>query len=52
MQSNTTPSHLQRGLPPEVIFETHFNLTNNNKGSVYNEIMASIGLDSPTTSRE
>ena len=52
VQSITISPHLQQGLPPEVTFETQFDLTNMNKCSVYNEIMASIGLDSPTTSRE
>ena len=37
--------------PTEVIPETQLTQINN-KGKVYMEILASIGLDSPTTSQE
>ena len=46
------PPHRLRGLPLEVIFETQFSLNKKNKGSVYNDIMPSIGLDISTNSRE
>lgn len=43
------PSHV---LPPEVILETQLYPSNRNTGHVYKEIMASIGLDSPTPSQD
>ena len=36
----------------EVILETQLNPSSRSKGSIYNDIMASIGLDSPTPSHE
>jgi hypothetical protein len=38
--------------PPEVICETQCYQNARNRGKLYNEIMASIGLDSPTSSLE
>ena len=52
LSNNTQPPHPPWGLPPEAIFETQFNPNNIHKGSVYNEILASIGLNSPISSRE
>ena len=43
------PSHV---LPPEVILETQLHPSNRNTGNVYKEIVASIGLDSPTPSQD
>jgi hypothetical protein len=39
-------------LSTEVIFETQLIPSNRSKGSIYNDILASIGLDSPTPSHE
>jgi hypothetical protein len=47
---DTNPSP-QRA-PPESICETQFYHNTRNRGKVYNDIMASIGLDSPTSSLE
>ena len=38
--------------PLDIIWETQPPPINNNKGRVYKDIMASIGLDSPNTSSE
>lgn len=44
---------LQRQIDsPRVIIERQFNTNNKIKGSIYNDIMASIGLDNPTPSHE
>ena len=40
------------GLPSEVILDTQFNLTKDTRSNIYKDILASIGLDSPTTSNE
>lgn len=44
--------HVPQGLLPKIIFETQLNPCNRNKGNTYKDIMANIGLDSPTSSRE
>lgn len=46
------PQLLSNRSHPLVLSETQFHPNNKNKGSVYNEILASIGLDSPTSSYE
>lgn len=35
-----------------VIKDTQFHYKDKNNGKIYNEILASIGLDSPTTSKK
>ena len=49
---DTNPADLPQSIVPEVILETQFHQYTKDRGKFYNEIMASIGLDSPTTSRE
>ena len=45
-------SHPLPELPPEVIFEARFNVSNKINCDIYKTILASIGLDSPTMSQE
>ena len=49
---DTNPSYLPQAILPEVILETQFHQHTKDRGKFYNEIMASIGLDSPTSSTE
>ena len=44
--------HAPHTLSTEVILETQLNPSSRGKGSIYNDILASIGLDSPTPSLE
>ena len=44
--------HAPHTLSTEVILETQLNPSSRGKGSIYNDILASIGLDSPTPSFE
>ena len=44
--------HAPHTLSTEVILETQLNTSSRGKGSIYNDILASIGLDSPTPSIE
>lgn len=44
-------THLLQVLPPEVILETQFYTSKNTKGNIYNDILVSIRLDSPTKSQ-
>ena len=45
-------SHPPLGLPPDVMLETQFNMSNRFKSNIYKDILASIGLDNPTTSQK
>ena len=50
--SRGTYYHAPHILSTEVILETQLNSSSRGKGSIYNDILASIGLDSPTPSIE
>jgi hypothetical protein len=45
-------THFKSNIQPDIIWETQPNPVNHNKGSIYNDILASIGLDSPNISLE